>query len=45
MIFLVVTEFIPEAIDLGRGLPRGGRPELLVGLTAGVAVMVPLLFV
>jgi ZIP family zinc transporter len=45
MVFLVATEFIPEAVESGRSLPRGGRPELAAGLTAGVLAMVPLLFV
>lgn len=42
MIYLVVTEFIPEALDLGSGLPNRGRPELIGGIVVGVAVMVPL---
>ena len=45
MIYLVATEFIPEALDAGRGLPRDGRPELAGGLLVGVLVMVPLAFV
>jgi ZIP family zinc transporter len=45
MIYLVLTEFIPEALELGEGLPGGGRPELAAGLTAGVLAMVPLVFV
>ncbi|WP_318570139.1 ZIP family metal transporter [Salinigranum marinum] len=44
MIYLVLTEFIPEALELGRGLPGGGKRELLAGLAAGFAVMVPLAF-
>jgi ZIP family zinc transporter len=44
MIYLVLTEFIPEALALGRGLPGGGRRELLAGLLAGFAVMLPLAF-
>ncbi|AEH37631.1 ZIP family metal transporter [Halopiger xanaduensis] len=43
MIYLVLTEFIPEALDLGEGLPGGGRRELVGGLAVGVAVMLPLL--
>jgi ZIP family zinc transporter len=42
MIYLVVTEFIPEALELGTGLPNRGRPELIGGIVVGVAVMVPL---
>ncbi|WP_049922970.1 ZIP family metal transporter [Halopiger djelfimassiliensis] len=45
MIYLVLSEFIPEALEIGDGLPRGGKPELLTGLVVGVAVMVPLAFV
>jgi len=44
MVYLVVTEFVPEALETGRGLPGGGRRELLGGITAGVLVMVPLAF-
>ena len=45
MVYLVATEFIPEALDTGADLPAGGRRELLVGLLAGVAAMLPLLYV
>jgi len=45
MIYLVVTEFIPEALDIGSGLPGGGKRELVAGVAVGVAAMVPLLFV
>ncbi|MFC7156502.1 ZIP family metal transporter [Halomarina halobia] len=45
MIYLVLSEFIPEAIDLGVTLPRRGVPELVAGVTAGVLLMVPLAFV
>ena len=45
MIYLVLTEFIPEALDLGKDLPNGGKPELAVGVTIGVAIMLPLAFV
>ncbi|WP_152040482.1 ZIP family metal transporter [Salinigranum salinum] len=44
MIYLVLTEFIPEALELGQGLPGGGRSELVTGLLVGFAVMVPLAF-
>jgi ZIP family zinc transporter len=43
MIYLVLTEFIPEALEEGADLPLGGRRELLAGLATGVASMVPLL--
>jgi len=45
MVYLVATEFVPEAMDRGAGLPGGGRREFLGGATAGVLVMVPLAFV
>jgi ZIP family zinc transporter len=45
MVYLVATEFIPEALEDGRELRRGGRPELAAGLAVGVALMVPLAFV
>jgi len=43
MVYLVLMEFIPEALDLGSGLPRGGRPEL-AAVVVGVLGMVPLAF-
>ncbi|WP_336023049.1 ZIP family metal transporter [Halobellus salinisoli] len=45
MIYLVLTEFIPEARDVGKSLPDDGRRELFGGLVAGVAVMIPLAFI
>ena len=42
MIFLVLREFIPEALDAGRELRHGGRPELTAGIVAGTTLMVPL---
>jgi ZIP family zinc transporter len=45
MVYLVATEFIPEALDIGRTLPSGGRVELTAGIAVGVVVMVPLAFV
>ncbi|MFB6087407.1 MAG: ZIP family metal transporter [Haloarculaceae archaeon] len=44
MVYLVVTEFIPEALESGRDLPGGGRRELVGGILAGVLAMVPLAF-
>jgi ZIP family zinc transporter len=44
MVYLVATEFVPEALETGAELPRGGRPELLAGFGVGVLSMVPLLF-
>ncbi|WP_435124932.1 ZIP family metal transporter [Halobaculum sp. D14] len=45
MTYLVLTEFIPEALDAGDDLPGGGRRELAAGLLVGVLAMLPLLFV
>ena len=45
MIYLVVSEFIPEALDTGSGLPGGGRRELALGVVVGIVAMVPLAFV
>lgn len=44
MVYLVLTEFIPEALELGDELPGRGRRELVAGLAVGTAVMLPLLF-
>jgi ZIP family zinc transporter len=43
MVFLVLTEFIPEALDRGKDLDHGGYPELLAGVALGVVGMLPLL--
>jgi ZIP family zinc transporter len=45
MIYLVVTEFIPEALAIGEPLPGGGRRELVAVVVVGVLAMLPLLFV
>ena len=45
MIYLVLSEFIPEALEVGQALPNGGRSELVSGLAAGVLLMVPLAFI
>jgi ZIP family zinc transporter len=45
MIYLVLSEFIPEALDLGASLPGGGRWELVSGIVAGVLLMLPLAIV
>jgi ZIP family zinc transporter len=42
MIYLVLTEFIPEALATGEALPGGGKKELAVGIALGVLVMAPL---
>jgi ZIP family zinc transporter len=43
--YLVLTEFIPEALETGAELPLGGKPQLAGGLAAGVLVVLPLLAV
>jgi ZIP family zinc transporter len=45
MVYLVATEFIPEALETGRELPNGGRGALVIGFVAGVIAMLPLLSV
>jgi len=45
MIYLVATEFIPEALEPGADLPRGGKPVLAAGIALGVALMTPLAFI
>jgi ZIP family zinc transporter len=45
MIYLVATEFIPEARETGAALPGNGRWELAAGLAVGVVLMIPLAFV
>ena len=43
MVFLVLTEFLPEALEIGADLEGGGYRELVAGLVAGVVLMLPLL--
>ncbi len=45
MVYLVATEFIPEALETGTDLPNRGYPQLLAGLAAGVISMIPVLYV
>ncbi|WP_435095842.1 ZIP family metal transporter [Halarchaeum sp. P4] len=45
MVYLVLTEFVPDALEAGRDLPHRGILPFLAGVLAGVAVMVPLLFI
>ncbi len=45
MIYLVLSEFIPEALEVGENLPGDGYRELLSGLTLGVLLMLPLAFI
>ena len=43
MVFLVVTEFLPEALEIGEGLDGNGYRELTAGVVVGVVGMLPLL--
>ncbi|MGM0718535.1 MAG: ZIP family metal transporter, partial [Halobacteriota archaeon] len=45
MIYLVMTEFIPEALKTGESLSGGGWIELVIGFASGVVVMIPLVYV
>jgi len=45
MVYLVLSEFLPEALAIGTDLRRGGVPELAGGVVAGILAMVPLLFI
>jgi ZIP family zinc transporter len=45
MVYLVLSEFIPEALELGADVDGGGRRELAAGLVGGVAAMLPLLVI
>lgn len=45
MVYLVLSEFIPEALDQGKRLPHKGRLELISGLAIGILGMVPLIFI
>ncbi len=44
MVYLVLTEFIPEALATGRDLPRDGVPLLVGGILFGTLVMLPLMY-
>ena len=45
MVFLVISEFIPEALEHGSGLAGRGHRELTAGVVVGVSVMVPLVVI
>ncbi|WP_158056089.1 ZIP family metal transporter [Halorussus halophilus] len=45
MIYLVLSEFVPEALEVGQSLPGDGYRELAGGIAAGTLLMVPLAFV
>lgn len=42
MVYLVATEFVPEALETGKSLPGKGRTELVSGFLVGILVMTPL---
>ncbi|SDQ57366.1 ZIP family metal transporter [Natronobacterium texcoconense] len=43
MIYLVLHDIFPEALDHGSELPGRGRRELVIGISLGVAIMVPVM--
>ncbi len=43
MIYLVIHDIFPEALERGDGLRGGGRRELLAGVALGVAIMLPVM--
>ncbi len=43
MIYLVLHDIFPEALDHGADLPGRGRRELVAGISLGVAIMVPVM--
>jgi ZIP family zinc transporter len=45
MVYLVVTEFIPEAREEGQELENDGMMPLTVGVVSGIVVMLPLLLI
>ena len=45
MIYLVITEFIPEALEIGETLQGDGYRELTAGVAAGILLMIPLMLV
>lgn len=45
MIYLVITEFVPEALEAGAELPSGGVRGFLTGLILGALLMAPITFV
>ncbi|UPM45179.1 ZIP family metal transporter [Halocatena salina] len=45
MITLVLTEFVPEALNVGTDLPNGGKRELIGGIVLGILLMLPLALV
>ena len=45
MVYLVASEFLPEALEAGRDLPGRGYREVVAGSLTGVLLMAPLLLV
>ncbi len=44
MVYLVATEFVPEALETGADLPTRGYRELLAGFAVGVVAMLPVVY-
>ena len=44
VVYLVLSEFVPEALETGEDLPHGGKPVLVGGVTLDVALMIPLAY-
>ena len=44
MVYLVLSEFVPETLETGEDLPRDGKPVLVGGVALGVALMIPLAY-
>ncbi|GGN91442.1 MULTISPECIES: ZIP family metal transporter [Haloarcula] len=45
MVYLVATEFVPEALEYGESLQGGGKRELVAGVATGALSMIPLALV
>ncbi|MFB6104586.1 MAG: ZIP family metal transporter [Halobacteriaceae archaeon] len=45
MVYLVISEFVPEALESGQSVPHAGYPEFIGGTLAGGLAMLPLLLV
>ncbi len=43
MVYLVLHDIFPEALDQGRELPGNGRRELLTGICLGILIMLPVM--
>lgn len=43
MVYLVLHDMFPEALNRGKGLPGGGWRELFAGIAIGVLIMLPVM--